>query len=190
MDCCVCYNSIKNSYITCHELCNKCYKRIKDNKCPICREQMIMKNPKIVIEVECLGKSNTNTKTINISRLKQYIFSKHFKQLLIERLNINYIKFTDWYCIIDKKKYDYGEILDDITFNKLIHMSDNKLIHMSNIYCDSQIILLIDKLIGKQPMKIKDLFCIKNLVHNRNNYWSNPSKRVLEFIWDKTKLNY
>lgn len=188
MECVVCYNGIKKSYITCHSLCKKCYNKIMNKKCPVCRQQLIVLlnsyDCNKQIEVEYFVKGEYQKKYIHTSKLKKYVFSAGFKNMLERRLNRKYIQFKDEYAIINWNKYDYFDTVD----------KKNICFLYQNCYSECQIILWLDKIFQKLPLTLKDIFLINNYVYRKLDapeyVWNNPTRRVISHIWAKTKLEY
>lgn len=185
MECCVCYNNIKKSSITCHSICKKCCKKIKDEKCPLCRNKMNYNNEDEIniIEVEtCYG----SKKIILKKNLKRFIFGNEFKKHLTNILSRWVVSYKNDFVIIDYKKYDYDEILDFKTYSKYNRL--NTKYNLSNSWGFN---FLIDKLIDRQNiyrLTKEDLFFIQNTVI-RDEFECNE-KRILKYIWDKEKYKY
>ena len=89
MECPVCMRSLKKrEYIfPCkHELCNKCYKKIKI-KCPICRCDMeSLCDEKLDSYDYTAVKTTKKDKIISLKNLKKHVFSSDFKNYLREIL--------------------------------------------------------------------------------------------------------
>lgn len=190
MECCVCYKNIKKSCITCHGICLKCHHKIKNNKCPICRNQMILKkklidnNTKLIdnntIEVtyEYGGKKNILLKNLN-----RFVFGKEFKKYLENILTRWGVSYKKDFVIIDYKKYEYDEILDFKTYSKYMSLAGNQYFN-----CNCNFMNLIDRIIDRQNiyrLDKQDIFYIKNII-NRYEY-ENSETRLLKYVWEREK---
>lgn len=175
MECCVCYNNIKKSFITCHSLCNKCHSKIKNNKCPICRNIMITTKINKYEEVEIEWWAN-GRRTMLMKNLKNFVFGKEFKkylQIVLRKEGVNYKKD---FVIIDYKKYDYNELLDFKTFCRFMQFQNNDCVFFN----------LIDRMINSHNifnLTKKDIFYINNIV-NCNEY-ETSEKRLITYIWKR-----
>lgn len=190
MECSVCYNKIKKSCITCHELCNNCYDKIDNNLCPLCRQQMTRKYSYTDIGVEyvknygCIG-----FKIIKIHKLKEYIFSENFGTLLALRLKrqTENIFYTRKYIMIKGCKYDYDELLplnNPNKFNAVFYCLDG---NVSNPYWLMDILCKLKKSDRIEPL---DIFTIRNHLNSNYHRIDTTKKEILQEFWDKYKSNY
>lgn len=181
MECCICYNNIKKSSITCHDLCKKCYDKIQNKKCPICRNKMnllIITSDKFKhIEVEY---SYKNTKFIFMKNLKRFVFGKDFKNHLTNVLNRTEVRYKTDFIIINFKKYNYDEILD-------FKAHTDYMIWQNNIYNYriGGFENLINRLITNQNISKIDLFYIKNAIVSE---YETYNSRLLKYIWETKNL--
>jgi hypothetical protein len=146
---------------------------------------MIQKLGNNKVEVEYLRGCQYHKKQININHLNKFVFSKGFKELLKRYLSKNDdVLYNDFYCIINYRKYDYDEIVEEKYFQYLCF----------NNYSSVVIIRWIDYLLHGHPMEIRHLFLIKNYIANMKLIDSISKlghiDSIFRTIWEKTKHNY
>ena len=110
-NCCVCYNDTKDKLICNHVCCKKCFYKIENNLCPLCRNETSIydknnydNNPKYIhVYID------DKIKYIKSNKLIKYVFQKQFLNCLNFKLSHFHIKIERIYEDKFDKFFVYGK---------------------------------------------------------------------------------
>lgn len=173
MDCCVCYNKSKQITDCNHLLCIKCFNKLKQKNCPLCRTRNIALYDQQKNSNNCLPVmiDNKHYKLIKMTNLKRFIFSKTFKSVLetvTRQLKFN--KYLGIHFVIDNQVFMIDEI---IPYNLFI-----RCVKIDELFDSFQSSNILFKLKCNIPLNDENFFALKNVYHHRSNILKNTTDEI------------